>query len=65
MQCHNNEMHCLSGHTNVGIVVEGGALNAALSPDNQDALMALCKECKAVVCCRVTPMQKAQVSACS
>lgn len=59
---HNNEMHCLSGHTNVGIVIEGGALNAALSPDNQDALMALCKECKAVVCCRVTPMQKAQIT---
>jgi hypothetical protein len=58
---HNNEMHCLSGHSNVGIVIEGGALNAALSPDNQDTLMALCKECKAVVCCRVTPMQKAQV----
>jgi magnesium-transporting ATPase (P-type) len=49
-------------HTNCGIVIEGGALHVALDPELQDDLMALCKECKAVVCCRVSPMQKAQVT---
>lgn len=57
----NKAMNTLPGHTNVGIVIEGGVLNGALAPNNQATLMALCKECKAVVCCRVTPMQKAQV----
>lgn len=57
----NARMHTLPGHTNVGIVIEGGALNMALADKVQDSLMELCRECKAVVCCRVTPMQKAQV----
>jgi len=57
----NARMHVLPGHTNVGIVIEGGALNMALADKVQDSLMELCRECKAVVCCRVTPMQKAQV----
>lgn len=61
MQQLNTQMHVLPGHTNVGIVIEGGALNMALMSGAQDALMALCRDCKAVVCCRVTPMQKAQV----
>lgn len=61
VRAENLERHALPGHTNVGIVIEGGALQWALEPDNQDILMELCKECKAVVCCRVTPMQKAQV----
>lgn len=59
----NEDRHVLPGHSNVGIVIEGGALQHALEPACQDALMALCRECKAVVCCRVTPMQKAQVRA--
>lgn len=45
----------------VGIVMEGGALTIALEQELQDALMELCKLCRAVVCCRVSPMQKAQV----
>lgn len=57
----NQGMQCLPGHSEVGIVIEGGALHLALAPSTQDALLELCKECRAVVCCRVTPMQKAQV----
>lgn len=61
VQRENEQRSVLPGHTNCGIVIEGGALQHALEPENQDLLMALCKDCKAVVCCRVTPMQKAQV----
>jgi magnesium-transporting ATPase (P-type) len=61
VRAENLQRNVLPGHTNVGIVIEGGALQWALEEHNQDLLMALCKECKAVVCCRVTPMQKAQV----
>lgn len=47
---------------NIGLVVEGGALALCLHPEHQDAFMALCSACKSVVCCRVSPMQKAQVT---
>lgn len=58
----NKLMQVVEGHTNCGIVIEGGALHYALHKACQDALMDLCKECRAVVCCRVTPKQKAEVS---
>lgn len=49
----------------VGLVVEGGALGRLLDPAEQRvheaALVDLCCACKSVVCCRVSPMQKAQV----
>lgn len=45
----------------VGIVIEGGALNSCLMDPNQAAFMDMCRECRSVVCCRVSPMQKAQV----
>ncbi|KAF8063036.1 ATP8B4 [Scenedesmus sp. PABB004] len=58
----NEGLHVAPGHTAVGIVIEGGALHVALEPDLQDGLMALCRECRAVVCCRVSPMQKAEIT---
>jgi len=45
----------------VGLVIDGAALAIALQPQHEDELLALCKECAAVICCRVSPMQKAQV----
>lgn len=42
-------------------MIEGGALAACLMGPNQQAFMDMCKACRAVVCCRVSPMQKAQV----
>lgn len=57
----NAAMHAAPGHTAIGIVLDGGALHAALIPELQPLLMELCSACRAVVCCRVSPMQKAQV----
>lgn len=48
--------------SNVGLVVEGGALALMLHPEHQDAFVKLCASCKSVVCCRVSPMQKANVT---
>ncbi|KXZ52548.1 hypothetical protein GPECTOR_9g592 [Gonium pectorale] len=45
----------------VGLVVEGGALARLLDPKHAPQLVDLCTSCKSVVCCRVSPMQKAQV----
>lgn len=58
----NRRMKVPYGMSKVGIVIEGGALAACLIGPNQRAFMDMCRECRAVVCCRVSPMQKAQVT---
>lgn len=45
-----------------GLVIEGGALQYALLEENQDHFLNLCSACTGVVCCRVSPMQKAHVT---
>lgn len=51
-----------NGLYEAGLVIDGHALALALRKENRRALITLCKECNAVVCCRVSPMQKAQVT---
>ena len=43
------------------LVIEGQTLHHALEPENRLHLLALATACKAVVCCRVSPKQKAEV----
>ena len=38
--------------SNVGLVVEGGALALMLHPEHQSNFVNLCASCKSVVCCR-------------
>jgi magnesium-transporting ATPase (P-type) len=45
----------------VGLVIDGAALALALTPAHEAAFLELCRACAGVVCCRVSPMQKAQV----
>jgi magnesium-transporting ATPase (P-type) len=47
----------------VGLVVDGNALHHCLEEEAQAGFLDMCKLCMAVVCCRVTPMQKALVGA--
>lgn len=45
-----------------GVVIDGDALKLALAdPEVQRKFLLLCKQCKAVLCCRVSPAQKAAV----
>ncbi|CAH2351134.1 phospholipid-transporting ATPase Dnf1p [[Candida] railenensis] len=45
-----------------GLVIDGDALKVALlDPDTKRKFLLLCKQCKAVLCCRVSPAQKAAV----
>ncbi|KAH3678349.1 hypothetical protein WICMUC_001582 [Wickerhamomyces mucosus] len=46
---------------NFGVVIDGDALKLALVGDNMRKFLLLCKQCKAVLCCRVSPAQKAAV----
>ncbi|KXZ56084.1 hypothetical protein GPECTOR_2g966 [Gonium pectorale] len=45
------------------LVIDGRALSYALSPRMSPAFLAVGLRCRAVVCCRVSPLQKAQVTA--
>lgn len=44
------------------LVVDGKTLKYALSCDLRREFLELCMACRVVVCCRVSPMQKAEVS---
>ena len=47
-------------HGDYGLVVTGQALGYAIS-DHKNLLLDVSRKCKSVICCRVTPLQKAQV----
>lgn len=44
------------------LVIDTKSLNFALLPEVQPAFMALSLKCRSVICCRVTPSQKAEVT---
>lgn len=43
------------------VVIDGDALRLAMNPALQVKFLLLCKQCRAVLCCRVSPAQKAAV----
>ena len=59
----NYETLCQKSHPDneYGLVITGPALGHALEPDIEHDLLKVALKCKAVICCRVTPLQKAQV----
>lgn len=42
-------------------VIEGASVGVALEESNRHVFLELCQYCQTVVCCRVSPLQKAQV----
>ncbi|OZJ04656.1 hypothetical protein BZG36_02875 [Bifiguratus adelaidae] len=50
------------GETHVyAVVIDGKALTAALEEELEKGFLNLARQCKAVICCRVSPLQKALV----
>ncbi|XP_043089144.1 phospholipid-transporting ATPase VB isoform X2 [Puntigrus tetrazona] len=45
----------------VGLVIDGPTLSMAMSDELLEPFVELCKFCRAVLCCRVTPLQKSAV----
>ena len=43
------------------IVIDGDCLKLVLEPELRQKFLLLCKQCKSVLCCRVSPSQKAAV----
>jgi len=44
-----------------GLIIDGETLEFALDASLQAKLLALARVCKSVICCRVSPLQKAEV----
>lgn len=48
-------------NTGFAIVINGHSLVHCLTPEMEDNFLDIAAQCKAVICCRVTPLQKALV----
>ena len=49
------------GKASFAVVIDGDTLRYALEPDLKTMFLNLATQCETVVCCRVSPSQKAQV----
>ncbi|KAG0624510.1 hypothetical protein M758_3G253200 [Ceratodon purpureus] len=54
--------HVGSESSTMAIVIEGASVGIALEEPNRLVFLELCTYCQTVVCCRVSPLQKAQVT---
>lgn len=45
----------------VALVINGHSLVHCLQPDMESKFLEIASHCRAVICCRVTPLQKAMV----
>jgi magnesium-transporting ATPase (P-type) len=45
---------------NLALIVDGDTLSLVLQPTTQIRLLELARRCRAVICCRVSPIQKAR-----
>ncbi|KAI5067311.1 hypothetical protein GOP47_0017839, partial [Adiantum capillus-veneris] len=48
--------------SDMAVIIEGDSLSVALEENNRMNFLELCQECRTVVCCRVSPLQKALVT---
>ncbi|KAI7891370.1 uncharacterized protein EV154DRAFT_420486 [Mucor mucedo] len=51
----------VEGDKKCALVIDGTTLKFALEPKNKDSLLGLGMRCASVICCRVSPKQKAEV----
>ncbi|KAL9879573.1 ATPase phospholipid transporting 8B isoform 10-T11 [Glossina fuscipes fuscipes] len=51
----------IDDHTGFAIVINGHSLVHCLSPELEARFLDIASQCRAVICCRVTPLQKALV----
>lgn len=56
-----NKSSELEGDKKCALVIDGTTLKFALEPKNKDFLLNLGMRCASVICCRVSPKQKAEV----
>ncbi|MFS7958698.1 putative P-type phospholipid transporter [Helianthus anomalus] len=63
-KCHEEAQHIVHGSTGqkLSLLIDGKCLMYALDPNLRSTLLSLSLSCSSVVCCRVSPLQKAQVT---
>lgn len=54
-------MSDLDEGSGVALVINGHSLVHCLQPDMESKFLEIASQCRAVICCRVTPLQKAMV----
>ena len=52
----------LGKQNEIALIIDGKTLKYAMGCDLKKDFLDLCISCKVVVCCRVSPLQKAEVS---
>lgn len=57
----DDELKLIAGPLNLALVIDGNCLTHALSDKCKHRFLELATMCKSVICCRVSPMQKALV----
>lgn len=58
---HQNDMEDGALDSSLALIIDGHSLAFALEPELEDLFIQLGTRCKAVICCRVSPLQKALV----
>ncbi|KAK9063424.1 hypothetical protein SSX86_017294 [Deinandra increscens subsp. villosa] len=63
-KCHEEAQSIIHGSTGqkLSLLIDGKCLMYALDPNLRSTLLSLSLSCSSVVCCRVSPLQKAQVT---
>ena len=61
IQEHQFDIEDGSLESSLALVIDGHSLGYALEPDLEDLFIELGSRCRAVICCRVSPLQKALV----
>ncbi|CAH1777147.1 unnamed protein product, partial [Owenia fusiformis] len=62
IQRHTQEFGDQLGRENeVGLIIDGKTLKYALTPDCRQDFLQIAISCKAVICCRVSPLQKSEL----
>lgn len=61
IQEHQHDAEDGSLDSSLALIIDGQSLSYALEPDLEDLFIQLGSRCKAVICCRVSPLQKALV----
>ena len=58
---HQHDMDASVLDSSLALIIDGHSLGFALESDLEDLFLSLATRCKAVICCRVSPLQKALV----
>ncbi|XP_063809380.1 phospholipid-transporting ATPase VA isoform X2 [Pseudophryne corroboree] len=60
-RCNKSQQSSSTRHQSLGLVIDGKTLAFALDTSQADKFISLARQCRSVLCCRSTPLQKSMV----